>query len=244
MHLAAGTSNNSTNALGMARAAQDRSIKLEQALDTLNIRLALVEGQAAAADKRFMAQCEALLAAQEEEAEKERAAAATAASAVRTQYVCQGQSGWQLACPAGSGVPTVIQALVGRFISSAPDGPCVDGRPRTQLALCPASVDLTAQVRRAAGAGTVVQTTPMELLAEAMERDPCPRSYKQLQVVYQCPAVPTIAKINATVRTERCRQALNAGAGSVGGSGMIAPAPGAAVGPVGTGVTSPQKGLP
>jgi hypothetical protein len=224
--VASGTSTNSTNALGMARAAQDRSIKLQQALEglelqqaELNATLLQLQTQAAATqaavDARFLAQCEALLAAQQEQEQQEQDAV------MRTQFVCQAQAGWSLPCP-NNGAPTVVQALVGRF-ASAPDDLCPDARPAAQLAVCPASVEVTAQVRRAVGNGNglaVVGRTPLQLLAEAGRVDPCPRAYKTLQVLYRCPAATALV-LSPAARAEKCRQALAA----AGGGAMMAAAP-------------------
>ncbi len=249
LHMASGTNWNSTNALGMARAAQDRAIKLEQRLEglelqhsELNATLLAVQAQAAAtqaaADARFLAQCEALLlaAAQQEEEEQDKGGQEGAAMSMRTQYVCQAQAGWTLPCPGGATAdpPTIIQALIGRF-TSAPDGPCAEPvRPAAgQLALCPLSVDVTAQVRAAAtraGPGGPVARTPMQLLAETGRADPCPRAYKQLQVLYRCHGAASKAVLGPAARAERCRQALAAApAGQTAGASGGAPAPGAAV---------------
>lgn len=224
LHLASGTTANSSNALGMARAAQDRSIRLEQEVEMLQLQFnatlqqlaAQQAAAAAAADARWLAQCEALLAQQGEEEE----AATAGDAATRTAYVCQAETGWALKCP-GGGAPTVAQALIGRF-TSAPDGPCSDGARPGQLALCPASADVTPQVRLATRGGGAVGKSPLALLSEAGRANPCPRALLQLQVLYSCPAAP---RADPAARAERCRQALVAAGGTETGAGMYGAAP-------------------
>lgn len=127
-----------------------------------------------------------------------------------TQYICEGETGWQLqGCPGGGGIagPVVVNAQLGRFTSSA-GGSCTDkGRPAA-WAPCPAHADVTAAVKEAlidAKGGAVVET-PMQLLRNSGNIDPCPRSYKQLMVVFTCP-------IDPQARAQRCDQMMAAGAG-------------------------------
>ena len=227
---ASGASVNSDSAVKMAQASLDKAQALSVAVDALKQQqadlaasVAKVQGDA---DARFMAACEALLAGD----------AGAAGPTTRTDYVCQTETGWTLACP-GGGAPTLVQALVGRFVAG-PDSPCAEGRPAAQTAVCPASADVTAAARAAlatAGGGPVA-ATPMQLLGA--RADPCPRSYKQLQLTYTCPAP------DAGARTARCKDALAAAAAATpppppapaapgGGAGADAraggaPAPGAA----------------
>jgi len=132
-----------------------------------------------------------------------------AAGQTHTEYVCQAQNGWQLtACPTTA---VVIQALLGRFTSAA-DGPCTDrgNAAAWRLESCPQSADVTtaAQQALATAKGGPVLDTPMQLLqAGGLRADPCPRAYKQLQVVYKCPA-GGMAKLDAPARLARCEEMM------------------------------------
>lgn len=122
-------------------------------------------------------------------------------SHAHTEYVIGYQTGWQLdGCPATA---QVLQARLGSFTSSA-DGPCAKrGSPVTwRLESCPSSLDITTEVQRAIkqSKGEPLLDTPMQLLRSgALRTDPCPLSYKQLQIVYLCP------QQSETTREQRCK---------------------------------------
>lgn len=133
----------------------------------------------------------------------------TTPAQIHTEYVCQAQNGWQLtACPTTA---VVVQALLGRF-TSATDGPCTDrgNAAAWRLESCPQSADVTvaAQQALATAKGGPVLDTPMQLLQSGgLRADPCPRAYKQLQVVYKCPA-GGMAKLDAPARLARCEEMM------------------------------------
>lgn len=134
----------------------------------------------------------------------------TTAGHLHTEYVCQAQNGWQLtACPTTA---VVVQALLGRFTSAA-DGPCTDrgNAAAWRLESCPQSADVTtaAQQALAQAKGGPVLDTPMQLLqAGGLRADPCPRAYKQLQVVYTCPVGGGMTKLDASARLARCEEMM------------------------------------
>ncbi len=204
----AGAISDSTSAVDLALKAQER-------LTALNASLAQVQAQQAA----FQTQQTELLTKLQEDQKAHSLALCSqlvgkdeeAAEGYRTEFVCQAQTGWQLSgCP---GKAVVVQALLGRF-TSAPDGPCTDrGSPTTwRVESCPTSMDLTTPTQEALAQakGGPVMDTPMQLLQRGGLRvDACPRSYKQLQVVYRCP------QVDSTARTQRCVDLLNQPAAAV-----------------------------
>lgn len=143
-----------------------------------------------------------------------------AAGQTHTEYVCQAQNGWQLtACPTTA---VVVQALLGRFTSAA-DGPCTDRGNAAAWSLenCPNSVDVTTAVQQALAQakGGPVLDTPMQLLQSGgLRADPCPRAYKQLQVVYNCPVAGgggMMVKLDAAGRMAKCEEMLAKDGGRV-----------------------------
>lgn len=121
-------------------------------------------------------------------------------AAFHTTYVCQSQEIWSLSCEGA----VVSQALLGRF-TSAPTGPCTDKGNALAQAVCLNTVDLTPQVKAAlaeANGKPVVDMSPAELFQKAKVIDPCPRTYKQLSIVYTCP-VP-----DPPEHEQKCRKVL------------------------------------